>query len=295
LESKGKEAAPMRKALFAIVLVAASFGGGAVVNGPGLRWAQSQILSRMGYEDDGDAVSSAANAANLDPATTSEVPARPIPPLVIDHPAGPSSKTPATASTTAKTDIPTKIDDTPGALPGLPPVPESPVQAHDAPTAALTPAAPPLALETSRERERAAVELAAATAAAAQDPPPVLDATLRSASLADHSPAPAAVPTPAADTPAPATPPAEPVNPGVIPGDPADWPAVRRALRDLGVVRYGIEGETNGKVRFHCIIPLAGRRAVGQHFEADGDDEFQAARALLRRVALWRATEAPGR
>ena len=31
----------MRKALFAVVLVAASFGGGAAVNGPGLRWAQA--------------------------------------------------------------------------------------------------------------------------------------------------------------------------------------------------------------------------------------------------------------
>ena len=136
----------------------------------------------------------------------------------------------------------------------------------------MTPAAPPAALETSRERERAAVELAAA-----QDRPPEHDPTLRSASLADN-PA-------ASDAP----------NPSVIPGDPTDWPGVRRALRELGVARYGIEGETHGKVRFHCVIPLAGRRAVGQHFEADGDDEFQAARALLRRIALWRATEAPGR
>jgi hypothetical protein len=82
-------------------------------------------------------------------------------------------------------------------------------------------------------------------------------------------------------------------EPEAAAGDPADWAAVRKALRALGVSRYGVEGEPAGKVRFHCVIPLAGRRAVGQHFEADGDDDLQAARAALRRIALWRATEAP--
>jgi hypothetical protein len=62
-------------------------------------------------------------------------------------------------------------------------------------------------------------------------------------------------------------------------------------MRALGVARYGIEGEPGGKVRFHCLIPLAGRRAVGQQFEAEGNDEIQAAQAALKRVALWRATE----
>jgi hypothetical protein len=64
-------------------------------------------------------------------------------------------------------------------------------------------------------------------------------------------------------------------------------------MRELGVGRYGIEGELGGRVRFHCVIPIAGRHAVGQQFEAEGDDELQAARTALRRVALWRATEAP--
>jgi hypothetical protein len=73
--------------------------------------------------------------------------------------------------------------------------------------------------------------------------------------------------------------------------DPADWAGVRRALRALGVSRYGIDGEPNGRVRFHCVIPLAGRHAVGQHFEAEADDELQAARVALRRIALWRASE----
>jgi hypothetical protein len=41
------------------------------------------------------------------------------------------------------------------------------------------------------------------------------------------------------------------------------------------------------------VIPLAGRRAVGQHFEAEGDDEIQAARTALKRITLWRATGDP--
>jgi hypothetical protein len=42
------------------------------------------------------------------------------------------------------------------------------------------------------------------------------------------------------------------------------------------------------------VIPIAGRRAVGQHFEADGNDEIEAARTTLRRVVLWRATQEAG-
>ncbi len=78
------------------------------------------------------------------------------------------------------------------------------------------------------------------------------------------------------------------------PEPPSDWAEIRRRMAALGVSRYGIEGEPNGKVRFHCVILLAGRRAVAQQFEAEGNDELQAAEVALRRVALWRATENPG-
>jgi hypothetical protein len=86
-----------------------------------------------------------------------------------------------------------------------------------------------------------------------------------------------------------------PVDPAPAPGVrvPEDWAALRRKMRALGVARYGIEGEPDGRVRFHCVIPLAGRRAVGQQFEAEGGDEIEAAQTALRRVALWRATEHP--
>jgi hypothetical protein len=72
-----------------------------------------------------------------------------------------------------------------------------------------------------------------------------------------------------------------------------DWGSIRRNMRMLGVARYGIEGEPEGRVRFHCVIPLAGRRAVSQQFEGEGNDEIEAAQMALRRVTLWRATEPP--
>ena len=57
-------------------------------------------------------------------------------------------------------------------------------------------------------------------------------------------------------------------------------------MQSLGVSRYTMDGEPGGRVVFSCLIPLAGRQAVAQRFEAEGDDMVQAAQAL--RIALWR-------
>ncbi len=64
-------------------------------------------------------------------------------------------------------------------------------------------------------------------------------------------------------------------------------------MQTLGVSRFTIEGQPSGPVVFSCLIPLAGRQAVAQRFEAEGQDAFHAAQAGLRRVALWRATQNP--
>src|SRR5262249_49086392 len=87
--------------------------------------------------------------------------------------------------------------------------------------------------------------------------------------------------------------PSAPASPAASERGPDDWGTIRQKMRELGVARYGIEGEPDGRARFHCVIPLAGRRAVSQQFEADGSDALEAAQATLRRVALWRATEPP--
>ena len=64
-------------------------------------------------------------------------------------------------------------------------------------------------------------------------------------------------------------------------------------MRSLGVVHYTMEGEPNGRVVFSCLIPVAGRQAITQRFEAEGDDIIHAAQAALRRIALWHATQPP--
>lgn len=281
----------MRHALFAVVLVAASFAGGAVVNGPGLHWAQTMVLTRLGIESDNEAADTQTDRP-LGGGSHEEIPARPIPPLIIEPPTGATAdkerdKTkPASPEAAPKAAPAERVADRgsrhrdtaptpPGALPGLAPVPEADV--------APPPLDPPAPLVSSRERDHEALSLAKATKAPSgslsrEDP------AVRPVSLGEVSSQ--SLPT-AAITPVAAL-------ASTLPNEPNDWSAVRKALQDLGVTRYGIEGEVNGRARFHCVIPLAGRRAVGQHFEAEGDDELQAARVALRRISLWRATEAAG-
>ncbi len=278
----------MRKGLFAIVLVAASFAGGATVNGPGLRWVRDVILKHPGTEITTTILGNPAPDPASEPgsgdglAPVAEIPSRPIPPLVI----------PSVASASAPSSPPQAV--TVGADPAPPwppaPAPPRPIAAEpqekaprvkppaaSIPIAAVSPSAfePPAPLTTSKDRDPGAAP-PSASAAAPVDP----DVNLAALPLDSGPPRLETAPDP---SPAPA--------PGVRVPD--DWGTMRRKMRALGVARYGIEGEPNGRVRFHCVIPLAGHRAVGQQFEAEGGDEIEAAQTALRRVTLWRATEHP--
>jgi hypothetical protein len=71
------------------------------------------------------------------------------------------------------------------------------------------------------------------------------------------------------------------------------WATIMQRMQKLGIGKYWVEGDPSGSVIFRCVIPLAGRRAVSQQFEGEGADLFTAAESALRRVALWKATEAP--
>lgn len=346
----------MRKALFAVMLIGASFAGGAVVNGPGLRWAQDMILSHLngdGEEDESsgteETTASTDEAKSKSKSDDQEPPAQLLSaPLSLDEALassraandkgatsekdGKNDKTEATArhsdsetgSADAKTaavdrsnptakaasspsrteesaasgalkllgdafrrkqppaddgevalaKVPTPLPDgaTPPPLEPLDPLPP-PNQLGSAPD----PAAKADKTDNADNADKADKDksLALAGASALGSPPPrSLEPAPETASGAAASSAPAA----SASTSRPAS----------------DWGEIRRKMATLGVSRYGIEGEPNGRVRFHCVIPLAGRRAVAQQFEAEGDDEFQAAEVALRRVALWRATENPG-
>ena len=255
----------MRKALLVVVLIGASFAGGAVVNGPGLRWAQACVLQRMGIGADRPTEVLSADTLNTSAAVDEGIPAQPIAPLVLNPPDGvdtPKELARADVSAPNSESIPAartkKPLETPPAI--------EPLEVAEAPTLAPAPTPLPLPL---------AADSSSATPAVENDGP------IRQASL------PSKAADEGADSASSSAPPSS--TPNAIP---SDWASVRQAMKSLGVARYGSEGDPSGRVRFHCVIPLAGRRAVGQYFEAEGDDDLQAAQAALKRVALWRAAEA---
>ena len=43
-------------------------------------------------------------------------------------------------------------------------------------------------------------------------------------------------------------------------------------MQSFGATRFTIEGKPGGPVVFACLIPVAGRQAVTERFEAEGDD-----------------------
>jgi hypothetical protein len=320
----------LRKGLFAVMLVAASFAGGAVVNGPGLRWAQAMILNRA----DGDGDGPAPGEVLLPPpdASSESIPSAPVSPVVLE-PARPASSrekprgkdggtapgkgeapappTPAAAEVAAPAPAPEpKAPPAPepktpaphepkGQGPGGPapsgrdvasraakPPKDLPPTLDELPPLEL-PADPPAPKDLDRARRGEPWTASTNAAGDAPDPAPSAAVSPRPFRPADPAPRPPEA-APASTAPANAGPSARTNSTSL-----GDWAQVRRTMVALGVARYGIEGEPGGRARFYCVIPLAGRHAVGQHFEAEGDDELQAAQVALRRVALWLAAEAP--
>ncbi len=70
-----------------------------------------------------------------------------------------------------------------------------------------------------------------------------------------------------------------------------DWAILVRKMRALGVNRFSIEGDTGDRVVFACLIPLAGRQAISQRFEAEGTTPAEAVQAALRRIVLWHTSQ----
>lgn len=248
----------MRQALLVIVLVGAAFGGGALVSGPGFRWAQEHLLDYMGLKDGGE-----IDTLELTPPPGAAKPA------VSEPLAGPAAakSPPATAS-----------------APPPAPQPKATEPYAEAQATATAPS-PPAGASKAPAAEPARSEAPGMLGA--------LNAMLTPPKAAEPAPAdpalePSSLPAlEAAPAPAPAgTPPAAAATPG------GEWAEIRRKLDSAGVTRYTIEGEPGGRVVFACLIPLAGKQAVSQRFEAEGEDEFEAAQSALKRINLWRASHA---
>jgi len=296
----GKEAVTVRQVVLVVVLVAAAFLGGAFVNGPGLRWARTQVLGSLGLREENEIASvDLKGATNPEPTgegarptkngpRTDSGPLAPIPSLVTEDEAGKSHA--------SDRHPPRPLGD--ARRPASPPALTGPI------------ASSPAAVNSRKAVPRA--EKSAPRSASDTEPPALLDPSVKPASTTpiggpatlDREVAPALLNTLASLMPA-GPPPPDAASPSVETAPPPlsrpetkpettageDWAALGRKMHALGVTRFSIEGTPGGPVVFSCLIPLAGRQAVAQRFEAEADDGYRAAQAALRRVALWRATQ----
>ncbi len=316
----GREAATVRHVLLVLVLVAASFLGGAFVNGPGLRWVQTQLLGSLGLSDGGEIAAvdlktvagpeRAGEGSRAGPSSPEPVrgPVAPVPAVISDGPTGladPSdarSRRPAGtagAGAAAPASPATTSPPLTGPLASAGPGPRS-----DRGTTPSGAAAPPASARAAAPLDPSLIPAvepsppAAPAVPAPRDPGvmPAVQDSLASLMPAGAPPPPPAPPAPDSSSPRSSPPPQgesrpEPAAAQAHAGGDQDWAALGRTMQSLGISRFSIEGQPGGRVVFSCLIPLAGRQAVAQRFEAEGDDGLLAARAALRRVALWRATQ----
>ena len=318
----------MRQGLFAIVLVLAAFAGGALINGPGLEMVRQSIHAEPGSEASSDPYAEGVEVSIAEDgspsATPLKEPASPLPvaeqspfapsasrgaavgddELAIRAPRGPSI---ASAAVEFPRE-PTGIAPEPPAT--SPEAPEAPVSLFDAARSRLPALTAP---------SKAAVPTTVVASEMAPEPPSRSDFDESGGDYPDapDSAAPAVAFLPVQEPIGPGDPMEETasaiairedsmamrteapevgqdaevrlVASGRAPAEAESWEEVRRSMAELGVGRYWVEGEFGGTIRFRCVVPTAGERAVSQHFEAEGDDLAEAARDALRRIALWRA------
>lgn len=252
----------LRRLIFALVLVLAAFAGGAAINGPGLAWLQRSFLGGPTIIVDDSLTPSPAPTP-----AASKKPPKPFPtaksaPLTVELPRAATPRKKAAPAPPAGAELPAVGES-----------PSAPASALIQPGESPPPELGPAPSAVAANGDRAGLDLGPITGA---------DPRARLASAGRPEPAPE--PAPSATLP--------PSGPDPAASPARDWPEIRKRIKALGITRYTIEAEVDGQVRFTCVIPVDGLRAVGHHFEAEGDDEYQAAEAALRRIALWQATEA---
>ncbi len=304
----------MRKGLFALLLVLASFAGGAAVNGPGLQWAKDQLISPVLGNPTIDEADTEADRL--------ELPAAPPPPLefpsITQSPKAEPAEPEPIASESAR---PGGL--TPEAEPAqTDPALENPEPEGQAPPAVAAPRAPSIANSRDPESARDPSSDSNSKTEPEPDAPDAPPRLFQPLDIPKPSPVPGSNDHDQDDFPdAPDSAPAEAILPGAADLQPpkrdsnlllangfesemadstaqnhaestveSDWDRIQRRLKELGVSRYWIEGQTEGPVVFRCLVPTIGGRVVSQHFEAEGDDAIQAAEVALGRVALWRTT-----
>ena len=295
----GREAPILRKVLLVLALIAASFAGGAAVNGPGLKWIQGLIgdhlhqgdaIPTLDVDDGPTGAVDPQAVANPGPAAKVAVEEAGVQPTEI-----PAAPAPLLGSGLSREVRPAKSQSStapqpPAALP-LPLVKAPPTDPPAEPSPLPDP--PQIAPKETEKAEEFAKPATALTGW--EDAPGSTPATAvlpRVRLVKDRGPTtdPAVANTGA---PGPSDPP--PLD-GPLPSSPAvavpaGWSSLRARMKTLGVTKFWVEGSPAGAATFRCVAALDKAGASPRQFEAEGDDEFQAADSALRRVAVWRAAE----
>ena len=279
----------MRQVLLVIVLIAASFLGGAFINGPSLQWAQTKILRSLGLNNGGEITS-----VDLKAVVSSEIAAGESVPVKLEADAnqGPRASLPSllTEDESSKYDAsnqPSTFQSrSKSASSGLIPPRSQPLPLKTSSKLAKSPGQESPPSDPSVKPVSAMTSLAPLTRGSSRSDsnigPAILDSLVAlssanppsSSSLSSTSPSPVltSAPKPAA-------------------GGNDNWAVLERKMQSLGVSRYTMDGEPGGRIVFSCLIPVGGRQAVTQRFEAEGDDIIHAAQVALRRIVLWRASQ----
>ncbi len=283
----------MRHAILVIVLIASSFLGGAFVNGPGLRWAQTRLMRSLGLNEEGEIASVDLMAAAPDGVGSGSGPAKPagdpmleplapVPSVVAEDES--SQQVPSDHRTASSAELNEKPRH--GSASKTQPVSPSPSSSPAPVSAAAALAAQRLASPDSEVKPVGAGPADGPGSSDSKVKTALLDALgtlLPSTSSSPPEPLSGSALSPSSST------------PKSMRNVSDDWIVLQQKLQALNVSHFTIEGEPGGRILFSCLIPLAGRQAVTQRFEAEGDDVIQAMQATLRRIALWRATQPPTR
>jgi hypothetical protein len=324
----------VRQALFIVVVIAAAFLGGAMVNGPAVRWTQARLLDYLGLKEGEIASvdlpgSSSETTSGQDPkpSPTAGVPTAHAPSVTIEktskkedtsHPSsgasvsskpslkrgrsrsGPKDKSQAEQDRESSRMRNQSVGGVSTSLPPLTTIPEPEAPKPTGSGVKQGQTAPPETrglpgLDAPLEPSHDGPATVGEHPAQAPGLPAPLDPTVGPAILASLLPEPSTGPLTDSHAKADAialetVPSAAPLpSPAASTPSVGDWAVLRRKMQSLGVTHYTIDGQLGGRVIFSCLIPLAGRQAVSQRFEAEGDDDFQAAQAAIRRITLWRA------
>ena len=271
----------------------ASFLGGAFVNGPGLQWAQTRLQRSLGLNQaDEIALVDLKPVAILEEASSASSPNKPTADTS-ENAVGPTLSL-QTESDSGKQDTSNQ---------SLKRASQSSLIAGQPSSQGLQPSSsPPAQRSVPRDQPggRSISKLDATITPVGGIPP--TDPSHKFSQLKSNSTSAAIVSLPdllPANSPSPAKPSLSSTSQALsrrssVNGNDT-WPILEHKMQSLGVARYTIDGEPGGRVVCSCLIPLAGRQAVTQRFEAEGDDIIHAVQAALRRIALWRASQPPAR